>query len=410
MTGEPHSARSAVALRLLPWLSRARWLASLLVCLDFLDELGGVGFVGAPDLQSTFAIHYRTAALLLFVVPQLTGLLIEPPLFLLADRVRRKWLVIGGMVALGACDLVAGLSTSVWTLAGALAFAWPASNVGINLAQATLMDAHPEERERLMARWTFMGMLGDIGTPVLFAALAALSLGWREAFLVNGFVMLSYAAVLSLFRFPETHAQRDMEEHPPLRAAVAAAIRNRSLRLWLLGVFLCGALDEVLVAFAALHLRERLGAGVGQRSAILIAYMVGMLVGLLVTDRLLSRADPIRLVRLSAGVSGSLLLAWVFAPGLASSAALLALVGLCAAPLYPIAQARAYRALPGASGLVNAAQSLLVPLDLALPLVLGLLADRLGLTAALSVLALLPFGLLVIGLLEPPSPPAKSKV
>jgi len=121
MTGEPHSTRSVVAVRLLPWLSRARWLTSLLVCLDFLDELGGVGFVGAPDLQSTFAIHYRTAALLLFVVPQLTGLLIEPPLFLLADRVRRKWLVIGGMVALGACDLVAGLSTSVWTLAGR----WP---------------------------------------------------------------------------------------------------------------------------------------------------------------------------------------------------------------------------------------------------------------------------------------------
>jgi len=410
MLGEPPRTPPIVAWRLARWLGRTRWLTSLLVCLGFLDELGGVGYVGAPDLQSAFSIDYRTAALLLFVAPQLTGWVIEPPLFLLADRVRRKWWVIGGLLALAGCDVAAGLSHSLWTLAGALALAWPASNVGINLAQASLMDAHPEERERLMARWTFMGMLGDIGTPTLFAVLAAFSLGWREAFLVNAFLIAVYALVLSLFRFPESHTRRPAEDQPPLREALRAAARNRPLLLWLLGVCLCGALDEVLVAFASMHLRDHLGAGVGPRSGVLIAFLVGMAVGLLATDRLLTLGHPVRLLRLAGGLSGAVFFAWVFAPSLVASAALAALVGLCAAPLYPIAQAQAYRALPGQSGMVNAALSLLVPVELAIPLALGQIADRLGLTVALSTLALFPFGLAAIGLLAGPEGPRNSKV
>jgi len=166
-----------------------------------------------------------------------------------------------------------------------------------------------------------------------------------------------------------------MEEHPPLRAAVAAAIRNRSLRLWLLGVFLCGALDEVLVAFAALHLRERLGAGVGQaqrRPDRLHGGHAGRPAGHrppVVPRRPDPPGPPL------GGREWVTPLGLVFAPGLASSAALLALV-VCA-PRRCIRSLRAcLSALPGASGMVNAAQSLLVPLDLALPLVLAFSPDR----------------------------------
>jgi fucose permease len=166
----------------------------------------------------------------------------------------------------------------------------------------------------------------------------------------------------------------------------------------------------VLVAFASMHLRDHLGAGVGPRSGVLIAFLAGMAVGLLVTDRLLTLGQPIRLLRLAGALSGAAFFAWVFAPGLVASAALAALVGLCAAPLYPIAQAQAYRALPGRSGMVNAALSLLVPVELAIPLLLGQIADRLGLTAAMSTLALFPLGLAAIGVLASATRPRRSKV
>jgi fucose permease len=155
-------------------------------------------------------------------------------------------------------------------------------------------------------------------------------------------------------------------------------------------------LDEILVAFASLHLRERLGAGVSERSVVLMAFMGGMLVGLVITERLLARFEPLRLLRVAGGAGAVAYVAWIFAPSLAWSATLLGIVGLVAAPLYPIAQARAYRALPGRSGMVNAAAALFVPLDLTLPFILGLIADHIGLPVALAMLGLQPLGLAVI--------------
>jgi hypothetical protein len=75
---------------------------------------------------------------------------------------------------------------------------------------------------------------------------------------------------------------------------------------------------------------------------------------------------------------------------------LLAGVGCFAAPLYPIAKAQAYRALPGSSALVVAGAQLLAPLELAVPLALGLAADAVGLPLALSLLLLQPLGMLAL--------------
>lgn len=73
-------------------------------------------------------------------------------------------------------------------------------------------------------------------------------------------------------------------------------------------------------------------------------------------------------------------------------------VGTATAPLYPIAKARAYRALPGQSGMVNALGHIFGPATLALPLFLGFVADQFGLVTALLILAAQPAGLLLIGL------------
>lgn len=351
-----------------------------------------MSFLGAPAIQGDHGLSYSAVALVLFVVPQLAGIVLEPPLYLLADRWPRKPFVVSGLLGLGAGLVLAGLSRTAGELAAALGLAAVGGGVGVNLAQATLMDARPADRERLMARWALLGTLGDLTTPALFAALAAVSLGWRAAFVVTGVLGAAYALALGAVPFPAP-APAAPSSPRPLRTAPAQALRNRRLRRWLLGVWLCSLLDELLVTFAALHLDTALRASPPQRSLVLACFVGGGVAGLALAGRLLAGLEPLRLLR---GASAGCALAyagWMLAPDVVSSAVLMAVVGICAAPLYPIAQAQAYRALPEQSGMVMAAAALFAPLDLVFPFVLGSVADAAGLSAALALLALQPVGL-----------------
>jgi DHA1 family bicyclomycin/chloramphenicol resistance-like MFS transporter len=381
--------------------ARAQLTTSLLLSVDLLDELSGVGFVGSPEIEAAFRLSHHGAAVTLFVAPQLLGLLLEPPLYALSDGRSRRPFVVGGLAAMGACALVAGLAASHAVLAVAIALSAPASGIGVNLAQATMMDAHPGERERLMARWSFMGQLGDLGTPLLFAALASVSLGWREAFLVTGSLVLVSAAALALMSFPSPARphEREKENAPAEAGPIRSVLGSRRLLPWLAGVALCSLLDETLVAFGALHLAS-LGLDVPSRSLVLGAFMVGGMAGLLATGRLLRRFQPLSLLVLGGAGTSLVYAAWLASSSVPVSAALMGLTGLLAAPLYPIAQAQAYRALPGRSGLVNAAKALFAPAEMAVPFVIGLVADAVGLRAALGLLLVQPLGLLALAVRE----------
>jgi len=57
---------------------------------------------------------------------------------------------------------------------------------------------------------------------------------------------------------------------------------------------------------------------------------------------------------------------------------------------YPLAKAAAYETLPGRSGIVRALGALGTPFEIALPLAVGLVAERWGLAAGLGLLGLAP--------------------
>jgi FSR family fosmidomycin resistance protein-like MFS transporter len=261
----------------------------------------------------------------------------------------------------------------------------------VNLAQATLIDAAPERRAQVMARWAMLGTAGDLAAPAMMAGLAAIGLGWRTGYLIVGGVAGLFALALIRMDFP-TAAHGDETDEPAvrLRAALATALRNRRLLLWVLGSGLCALLDEVLVIFASLHLRDVLGAGPVARSVVLGAYVAGGAVGLAVCERLLARREPLRLLAASSAACAILYLAWIAAPSWPLSALLMALVGSTAAPLYPIAAAQMYEAMPGRSGAVHAAGHLFTPIEMALPWLLGWIADRAGTAAALLTLIAQP--------------------
>lgn len=368
--------------------------------IELFDELfSGLPVIAAPAIQRELGVSYLAIAAALLLVPGLLALVLEPVLLLWSDRHDRAWFVRGGMIAMAISAALVALATDPFWLALAEGMAGVASGCAVGLAQATLVDANPHQRERVLTRWAMLGVVGDLAAPAMIAGAGAVSIGWRGTYLVVGAGMALWAAALFAARFPARAAppaaepDREAAQRESLLAALGLALGNRRLLAWIVGVTLCDLLDEILVLFASLHLRDALGAGTTARSLILGGFVGGAALGLVVCDRLLGKVAPLRLLAISAAACAALYLAWLASPTLWLSAPLLAAVGFTAAPLYPLAQAQAYAALPGRSGAVAASQHLFSPITMAMPWILGWVADHHGTGAALVLLVVQPIGL-----------------
>ena len=257
------------------------------------------------------------------------------------------------------------------------------------------MDAHPDDRERMLTRWTFVAALGDLALPALLAALALLALGWRIALAIAGVLFVVTACAIPV-RFPE--APRDEGENVPLGRVVREALGNRRLLLWLAAAALCTLLDEIWIAFGSLYLRDSLGASVFERSVVFGCLMAGGLVGLAVTERALAGRAPLRVLAVCSAACALAYAGWVMAPTLWLSALMAALTAAFGFALYPLTKAQAYAALPERSATVAALAAAFGWLDLALLPVLAFIADGPGLIWVMVALSAQPLGVLAIAL------------
>lgn len=348
---------------------------------------------GAGELRSELETGIAPLTFAILTAPHLASLLIEAPLLLWAGRRRRGAMIALGLFGMGLSVGAAALASTPLELALAFALYAPASGLACGFAQAALMDLDPQGRERRMTAWAFAGTLGDLAAPLLLGALAAGARDFRMAWFAVAAALVALAVAFA--RAPlATSSGDDDEPHASLRQALASP----RLMPWLAGVALCSLLDETLVAFTALWMKERFPESPTALTAVLTSCTLGGALGLLVLDRLLLRHRPKRLLALACvGCIASYAL-WLLGPSPLAATVAMFLVGAFAAAHYPIAQAQAYRAAEGNSGLVAAASSLLAGFDLVAPTLLGLLADRFGLTAALVALLVQPVGLVAIAL------------
>jgi predicted MFS family arabinose efflux permease len=88
--------------------------------------------------------------------------------------------------------------------------------------------------------------------------------------------------------------------------------------------------------------------------------------------------------------------AFLLAPGLGPKLALLAVLSVATAPLYPVLQADLYRSLPDDSAVVVTLSSGAALAGGAGPLLLGVVAARAGLPAAMAMIAAVPVILLAV--------------
>jgi MFS family permease len=352
-----------------------------------------VPVVAAPDLERSFDTTHSTLAIVVFLVPGVIGFVVEPYLFLLADRYPRRWFMRAGVAGMAVASFVAAAAPGPVTLALAIGASGIASGVAVSLAQATLVDRTPDARGRTLARWTLVSAIGDLAAPVLLAALALAGADWRLAYALVGALLVVWLVMMFADR-DDGRVQR--EDSPPLLAALKETLRDKTLVAWLFGAALCDLLDEILVVFASLHVRLDLGAGVVWQSAIVAAFILGEIASLVILDKLLASRSEWRLLVIAAIGCAVTYALWLASPTPLAALVLAIPAGAFIAPLYPLSAAQAYARRPDASGSVLAAGHLFTPFGLALPWAIGALADHAGLFAALLLLVVQPLGLVVI--------------
>jgi FSR family fosmidomycin resistance protein-like MFS transporter len=370
-------------------------LAAVFLAIEFLDEFA-YGTLGAawPVIRDDLNLTYGQIGLLVGL-PLMLGNLVEPVLGLLGDLGHRKRIILAGGVCFLAGMLLMGVSTSFIFLLAASVLSSPASGAFVGLSQATLMDLDPRRREHSMARWTLAGSIGVVAGPILLAGILSRGGSWRIPMFLFAAGALLLTLALAPRSFPASHAQ---EKNPTFRGLIAdfrSAVRRREVLRWLVLLALGDLMLDVLLGFIALY-----GTDVARVSDSTASLMVAVWSGVGILGNtllipLLQRANPVRYLRFSALWMSGLYAAFLLAPWIGVKFLLLAFLGLGNAGWYAIPKARLYAALPGRSGLAMAVDSSFGILAGGVPLLLGALAQRVGLAATMWLLLAGPLGLLL---------------
>jgi MFS transporter, FSR family, fosmidomycin resistance protein len=363
-----------------------------------------VAVVAAPDVEQHQALDHGAYTLLVFAVPLLLSAIFEAAVALISHAAPRRRVIAVALAVLSAALLLCACATTPLLLALGLGVAGAASGAACATAEAELVQRNPGALDQVMARWMLFGGLGDVLAPVVVATLFALGASYRAGFVVV--LAFTLFESVSFFRSqaPDDGTASeidsdDEEESIPLREALRLSLSDRRLWLWLFGCSLCTLLDELIAALIALRLRTELGATDAQAAACLTLYSAGIVVGAYITERAVTRWGWRRVLGVNGAGSAILLVCVVLSDSVVPLTSSLFFLGCMAAAHYPILLARAYESAPGRAAIVNAMTESFVLLDLALPPLLGALADRHGLGSALLCLLAQPVGVFLLAIL-----------
>ena len=361
---------------------------AVLLAIELLDELvGGSRAAAWPLIRHDLHLGYAEIGLVL-ALPGLFGSALDPVIGLAGDTRRRGALMLAGGIGFAVSAALSAAAVGFWTLLFALLIGNPATGAFVSLAQATLMDRGPGERERNMARWTVAGSIGYVAGPALIAGAAYLGLGWRGVL-----VLLGLAALPLAFAVRRIPARGGHQSASP--RSLAAAIRNREVLRWLALLEAADLMLDVFHGFLALYFVDVAGTSpVG--AAIAVAVWTGAgFVGDLALLPLLRRFSGRRYLRMSALAALAVYPAFLVVPSTPAKLALLAALGLLNSGWYAIPKAGLYGALPGRSGTAVAVAGAGGLVGALVPAALGILAAQAGLAATMWVLLLAPVALFV---------------
>jgi MFS transporter, FSR family, fosmidomycin resistance protein len=326
---------------------------------------------------------------LALALPAFVGSALDPLIGVLGDTSRRRFVLVLGGIAFVVSAALTSAAVGFWMLVVVLVVANPASGAFVSLAQATLMDLAPEQRERNMAWWTLAGSLGYVGGPLLLALMLYAGGGWRAAIAV--LALGGLPLVLGARRLPAAVSVTDTA-----RAWYQAlsAFRRREVLRWLALLEAADLLVDVFHGYLALYLVD-----VARTDAATAAFGVAVwtgagLAGDWILLLVLRRVSGRRYLRVTAVAALVAYPSFLLVPGEAGKLALVAVLGLLNSGWYAIPKAALYEALPGRSGAAIAVGGVGRLVGASVPLALGFVAGAAGLATTMWILLLAPVAVL----------------
>ncbi len=374
---------------------RATLLAVLFLLIEFLDELVfGVSEAAWPLIRDDLSLSYSQLGLVLGLPMILAGF-IEPLLGILGDVWKRSALIAGGGLFFALSLLLMGFASSFPLLLIAWAGFAPASGAFVSLSQATLMDSDPPRHEQLMARWTLAGSIGVVLGPIGLGAAIGLGMGWRGMFIMLAVTALLLTLLTRRQRFPQMNSSAEKTNfHSGLRGALTA-LRRKAVWRWLILLLFSDFMLDILLSYLALYLVDVAGASEISAGVAVAVWSGAGLLGDALLIPLLERVRGLAYLRYSAVVMLLLYPLFLLASAFEVKLIALALMGLFNAGWYAILKGQLYSALPGQSGTVMAIDSAFGSLIALVPIGVGMIAQQIGLGAAMWLLLLGPIVLLL---------------
>lgn len=369
--------------------SRLTWLmyVSLAFYAYFLNGLGPA----TPFLKDELHLSY-TVGSLHFTAFALGMILAGLSAHSIIRRIGRKtalWVGVGGLVA-GGVGLALG-RTPVLTILACLVMGGVGSLV-LSMVPSTLSDHYGEKRAVALSEANVLASLVSVVPPLLVGWFAQTALGWRLALWLTIPIALGLRFGLGGVHIPEEQASSgDEDTKRPLPALFWV--------YWAAQV-LAVSVEFCMISWSADFVEKSLGLPRADAAQALSLFLGGMIAGRWAASWLVQRFSVVRVIGgalLTAGVGFALFwltrTAWV---GLAG----LLVTGLGVAPLYPLILSLAMGASQGNTNAASARTTLASGSAITvLPLVLGRLADAVGIHSAYGVVPVLLVGTLAIVLL-----------
>lgn len=364
---------------------RFTWLAYLFLAFYgyFLNILGPI----TPYLKDELGLSY-TVSSLHFTAFAAGILVIGLAGHLLIRRVGRAaalWIGAFGM-SLGALLLLTGRSPVV-TIPAAFCTGLVGSLI-LAIIPSALADRHGEGRAIALSEANVVSSIACTLAPLMVGWTAALAGGWRLALaLAAGTPVLMYLGF------------RRATPPPSASAAAQRAARPLPRAYWVYwaALVLAVSIEFCMIFWSADYLETSLGLRRVDAVRAVSLFLAGMIAGRLAGSRLVQHY-PARSLVLASTLVAAAGFALFWATGSVTLGLLgLTVAGLGVASLYPLVLALALGAA-GADTVQGGARATLASgtAILALPLVLGRLADLVGIRPAYAVVAVLLTGVFVI--------------
>ncbi len=356
---------------------RFTWLAYLLLAFYsyFLNVMGPI----TPFLKSELSLSYTVASLHFSALA--AGILLAGftgHIFVRrVGRIAGLWTGAFGM-GLGALVLILGRSPAV-TIPAAFLMGLLGSLILV-IVPAALSDRHGALRAIPISESNVVASLAATLAPLLVGFFAASLNAWRAG--------MACVAVLPLVLYVITR-RGDVVAPPGARHGEGLQQGGRlPFLFWLYwsALVLAVAIEFCMILWSADYLENVLGLGKANAAQAVSLFLGGMIVGRYAGSRLVRRFSETRLVTADIVIAAAGFICFWAAPAPPMGLAGLAICGLGVGSMYPMLLALAM-STAGANTVQAGARATLASGAgiLALPLVLGRLADALGIRAAYGV-------------------------